>query len=176
MKRRKVCLVGSFAVGKTSLVRRFVEGIFSERYLTTVGVKIDQRAVECPSGPVTLMVWDIAGEEETTRLRTSYLRGAHGLVAVADATRAETLEQARSHLERAREEAPGAACVLLVNKWDLDESREVPAERIREGLPPGVAARTTSALTGAGVEEAFAALAAAMTGSGEEPDPSGETS
>ena len=61
MLQKKICMLGGFSVGKTSLVRRFVQSIFSETYLTTVGVKIDKKSVELPGKTVDLILWDLAG-------------------------------------------------------------------------------------------------------------------
>ena len=68
-------MLGSFAVGKTSLIRRFVESIYSEAYHTTVGVKIDKRVVRHNDSEVTLVLWDLYGEDEFQKMRWSYLRG-----------------------------------------------------------------------------------------------------
>ena len=158
MIKRKICLLGSFGVGKTSLVKRFVDGIFSERYLSTVGVKIDRRILEFDTGEVTLLVWDIAGEEEFQRFHASYLRGAHGVMAVADGTRAETLNQACGHLTRALEIAPRASSVFLLNKDDLESEWEID-ETVEDELDPGLPRWRTSAKTGDNVEQAFSTLA-----------------
>ena len=120
MLQRKVCLVGSFAVGKTSLLQRFVYSRFSEEYLTTVGVKIDRKIVPASGGSVSLILWDLAGEDEFQSLQTSYLRGASGFVVVIDSTRNETLQQSRTHLDYLDEEFPNAAKIILVNKTNLE--------------------------------------------------------
>ena len=91
MLQKKICMLGGFAVGKTSLVRRFVQSIFSETYLTTVGVKIDKKSVVLSDKTVDLILWDLAGEDDIGSFRLSYVRGASGLVLVADGTRAATL-------------------------------------------------------------------------------------
>ena len=85
--QKKICMVGSFAVGKTSLVARFVRGIFSEKYLTTVGVKIDKRTVAVDDRQVNLLLWDLYGEDDFQKLKLSYLRGASGYFLVVDPTR-----------------------------------------------------------------------------------------
>ena len=85
-QQKKVCMLGAFSVGKTSLVKRFVQSIFSETYLTTVGVKIDKKNVELSDRIVTLILWDLAGEDDIASLRMSYLRGSAGYVLVADGT------------------------------------------------------------------------------------------
>jgi len=80
-------MVGQFGVGKTSLVRRFVDSIFDERYLSTIGVKIDRKDVTIGSASVTLMLWDLAGEDDLAQLKVSHLRGASGYILVADGCR-----------------------------------------------------------------------------------------
>ena len=95
MLQKKVCVLGAFGVGKTSLIRRYVESIFSDAYLTTVGVKIDKKTLTVGTEPVTLILWDIAGEDEVTPIRMSYVRGAAGYFLVADGMRAETLDVAQ---------------------------------------------------------------------------------
>src|ERR1041385_1285654 len=90
--QRKICMLGGFGVGKTSLVKRYVESIFSETYLTTVGVKIDKKTVDLSDLIVNLILWDVAGEDDISSLRMSYLRGSAGYVLVADGTRPSTLE------------------------------------------------------------------------------------
>src|ERR1700675_4666549 len=90
MLQKKVCMIGSFSVGKTSLIQRFVSSIFSDRYLTTVGVKIDKKVVRVDGEDVTLVLWDLYGEDEFQKMRMSYLRGASGYLLVADGTRRAT--------------------------------------------------------------------------------------
>ncbi len=158
MLQKKVCVLGAFGVGKTSLVRRYVESIFSDAYLTTVGVKIDKKTVDVGQGSVTLVLWDVAGEDDSNAIRMSYLRGAAGYFLVADGTRAETLEVARAIRDRVTAEIGALPFLLLINKADLREDWEVtgPADEALEGA---VAVLATSAKTGEGVEEAFLELA-----------------
>jgi small GTP-binding protein len=156
--KQKICLLGASAVGKTSLVRRFVHSIFSADYLTTVGVTIEKKIVVRGARDVELVIWDLSGEDEFQRVRISYLEGASAYLLVVDGTRASTLATARA-LERAvtRELGP-IPFVLLLNKGDLVDRWEV---RLPIDDPLERAARRvlrTSAKTGAGVEQAFAAL------------------
>ena len=158
MLQRKVCVLGAFGVGKTSLVRRYVESIFSDAYLTTVGVKVDKKTVTVGAEPVTLVLWDIAGEDETTAIKMSYLRGAAGYLLVADGTRGETLDICHSIRSRVSAEIGPLPYVLLLNKADLQAEWELPAAA--DAAPPdAVALLRTSAKTGEGVEEAFEAIA-----------------
>ncbi len=79
MIQKKICMLGGYAVGKTSLVQRFVKGIFSEKYLTTVGVKIDKKVVQVGGREVSLILWDLHGEDDFQQVQMSYMRGGFGL-------------------------------------------------------------------------------------------------
>src|SRR5215470_13805196 len=100
MLQKKICMLGGFSVGKTSLVRRFVHSVFSETYLTTVGVKIDKKTVSLPDRVVNLILWDLAGEDDLNSFRMTNMRGAAGYMLVADGTRRSTLDVALSLRER----------------------------------------------------------------------------
>ena len=162
MLQKKVCIVGAFGVGKTSLVRRYVQSIFSDAYLTTVGVKIEKKVVSVGAEPVTLILWDIEGEDDVRSIRTSYLRGAAGYFLVVDVTRAETLDVARSKQARVTAEIGSVPFLFLLNKADLQENWEVPAQSFEELENAGLVVFRTSAKTGEGVEEAFQELAKRM--------------
>ncbi|SRR6266481_638124 len=94
MIQKKVCMVGTSGVGKTSLVAKFVHSMFSDKYLTTVGVKVDKKTVAVDGNEVMLMIWDLSGDDDYQRLQTSYLRGTSGYLLVADGTRQITLDHA----------------------------------------------------------------------------------
>jgi small GTP-binding protein len=157
----KVCLVGAFAVGKSSLARRFVSDVFSDQYLTTIGVRIEKRVLEVEGEPLRLAVWDIHGEDRFQSVDGLYLRGAAGIALVVDPTRAETAEVGADLSERARVAAPGAAQVLLLNKLDLVEDWSSDAEGAARAIQTEELHRV-SAKTGENVEEAFAALSRRM--------------
>jgi small GTP-binding protein len=157
--QKKICMLGAFSVGKTSLVKRFIQSVFSEAYLTTVGVKIDKKTVELPHRTVTLILWDLAGEDDISSLRMSYLRGAAGYVLVADGTRAATLEVALSLRRRVEADFGPLPFVLLLNKNDLHEGWAIGDEEIESLRQSGWWVRSTSARTGEGVDEAFGTLA-----------------
>lgn len=155
---RKICLLGDFGVGKTSLVSRYVRNTFSERYLTTVGVKVDSKEVELAHAPIKLVIWDIAGKSALDALNQTYLRGASGVMLVADGTREATLRSALYLLMQAKSLLQEPAAVLLVNKLDLVDRWEVlPAtlEELRQTLP----VFECSARTGDGIEAAFTEIA-----------------
>jgi small GTP-binding protein len=162
MLQKKVCVLGAFGVGKTTLVRRFVESIFSDTYLTTVGVKIDKKIVTVGAEAVTLVLWDIAGEDDTRSIRTSYVRGASGYFLVADGTRAETLEVASSIQARLTADIGRLPFLLLINKADLAEDWDIASQPVESLERDGWRVLRTSAKTGEGVEEAFQELATRM--------------
>jgi len=162
MTQKKICMLGGFAVGKTSLVSRFVTSIFSDKYLTTVGVKIDKKTVKVGADEVNLLLWDMYGQDEFQTVRESYLRGASGYLLVADGTRAATLDTART-LQRTAESVVGRVPFLLVlNKADLDAQWEIDDKALWKLAEHGWSVVRTSAKTGDGVEEAFTKLAEEM--------------
>ena len=165
MIQKKICMLGASAVGKTSLVSRFVRSIFSEKYHTTVGVKVDKKVVVLGEDQMDLLLWDLYGEDEFQKMRTSYLRGSSGYVLVVDGTRHETLEKAVVLQNRTEETLGKVPFVLVLNKTDLADKWEVDDTAIEELGKRGWPAFRTSAKTGEGVEQAFLALARRMAGS-----------
>ncbi len=158
MIQKKICLYGTFAVGKTSLVARFVQSIFSDKYHTTVGVKIDKKLVKSGDQDVTLVLWDLYGEDDFQSVHASYFRGASGYLLVADGTRVATVDRAVV-LQKNTDDAVGKLpFVFVLNKADLVEEWEVGDDRIAELAGEGWAILKTSAKTGHGVEEAFRLL------------------
>jgi small GTP-binding protein len=162
MLQKKVCMLGSFSVGKTSLVRRFVESIFSDAYQTSIGVKIEKKVVHSGNEDVTLVLWDIHGEDVYQKIHMSYLRGMSGYLLVVDGTRRQTLDDALALNERVIQEAGKVPIVLVFNKNDLAEKWEIDSVRESELTAAGWTIIRTSAKTGDSVEEVFAKLTAAM--------------
>lgn len=155
---RKICLVGASAVGKTSLVSRFVHGVFSERYLTTIGVKVDRKTVDLGEQHVDLVVWDLNGEDRFQALQIERLRGSAGYLLVADGTRRATLDEAAGLRQRIEEAHGALPYVVVLNKADLAADWDVPPDAA-DAFPDRIAIVRTSARTGQGVEDAFARLA-----------------
>jgi small GTP-binding protein len=159
MIQKKICMLGTFAVGKTSLVRRFVESIYSNKYHTTVGVKVDKKIVKVDSKEIALLLWDIEGTESEHDFRKSYLRGAAGYLLVVDGTRRDTLYKALALQSRAEETIGPVPFLMLMNKSDLADLWQID-KREREALEQrNWTVIDTSAKTGHGVEEAFLVLA-----------------
>ena len=163
--QKKVCLLGDFAVGKTSLVRRYVEGRFDDKYLSTIGVKISRKTVQRGADSLTLLLWDLAGGDDFRQVGTSYLRGAAGALLVCDLTRADTLPVILKYLEQLRALSPQAAMVLVGNKVDLTAERGLTEQAIQAVTTSHqIPYLLTSAKTGSNVEEAFQLLAERIKG------------
>ena len=159
MLQKKICMVGAFATGKTSLVAKFVYSIFSEKYQTTVGVKIDRKTLTVEEKELNLILWDLYGEDEFQKLRTSYLRGSSGYLLVVDGTRKSTLQTAFELQKRVENSIGKLPFILVLNKWDLQDEWEIDSESIQAIKNKGWTAIETSAKTGLNVEEIFHTLA-----------------
>jgi len=160
--QKKVCMLGGFAVGKTSLVKRFVTGQFSEKYHTTIGVKIDQKSQKVEDTDMLLVLWDVYGEDDFQKVRASYLQGSSGYLLVVDGTRIETVEVARQLHKLATQSMGSVPYVLVINKHDLQESWKIEPSMYEDLARNASVVLQSSAKTGEGVELAFAELARRM--------------
>ena len=153
-------MIGDFAVGKTSLARRFLTNVFNEDYITTVGVKIETRTVSVSeTDAVKLVVWDIAGADNLDALRSNYLLGAAGFLLVADGTRRTTLESA-FELKSAIESQIGTIpSRLVINKTDLRENWEITSADYARLAGLNTPLVETSAKSGEHVEAVFLDIA-----------------
>lgn len=163
--QKKVCMLGATSVGKTSLVRRFVESVFSEKYHATIGVKIDRKLVEVGDTTVSLLLWDLQGEDEIERVRLSYLRGASGFLYVVDGTRPETLDTVRTLRTLAEGTVGEVPSLLFLNKSDLTERWALDETAIAASGLGAIPAIRTSARTGDQVESGFQRLVQQMLSS-----------
>jgi small GTP-binding protein len=155
-------MLGSFAVGKTSLVKRFIKSIFSEEYLTTVGVKVDKKVVSVGEEDMSLLLWDLHGEDEFQKLRLSYLRGMSAYMLVVDSTRRLTLDHAILLQQNTEKTFGKLPFVLVLNKTDLSLDWDIERGAIESLEDEGWKIIRTSAKTGEGVEETFRYLAAQL--------------
>ncbi len=164
--QKKICLLGVFGVGKTSLVQQFIYNKFSESYLSTIGVKImkkDMPPVEGrDGGPVNLdfLIWDIEGVNQTWETPDNYYMGASGALVVADLLREETIKDMPKIIDRFKKVSPNSPIVLAGNKKDLLEEgskAEKAFSKIaeKENFPIFF----TSAKTNENVKESFVTLA-----------------
>jgi small GTP-binding protein len=119
MIRKKILLLGDFSVGKTSLVKRYVDGAFDDKYLTTIGVKISKKVVEIDGVECELLIWDVEGSTPSKKISLGYYRGASGAIFVTDITRRETIDNLQEHKDVFLSENPGAKYVTAYNKADM---------------------------------------------------------
>ena len=119
MIRKKILLLGDFSVGKTSLVRRYVDGSFADKYLTTIGVKISKKLCTIEGVECELLIWDVEGSTPSKKISLGYYRGASGAIFVTDVTRKETLENLQAHKDVFLTENPNATFVTAYNKADM---------------------------------------------------------
>ncbi|MGK7903307.1 MAG: Rab family GTPase [Hormoscilla sp.] len=159
---QKICLVGDYGVGKTSLIRRFVERQFSDEYLSNVGVKISRKTLELPQVNVRMLIWDLEGSTKFQAIVPTYLQGAMGAVIVADLSRRETLEGLADHIQRFLSINPEGLIIVSLNKADLFDPLEVAEllDRIQfKDQQQVLATYATSAKTGQDVDLIFETLA-----------------
>ncbi len=162
MIQKKICMVGAFATGKTSLVARFLKSIYSDIYQTTVGVKIDKKSVKLKEQEVNLILWDLHGEDEFQKVWMSYLRGSSGYFLVVDGTRRYTLERAFFLQKRVEDTIGKVPFILILNKSDITDEWEIDAAGMDELNNRSWTVIKASAKTGLGVEQAFTLLAEKM--------------
>lgn len=155
-------MLGSYGVGKTSLVRRFVESIFDDRYLTTVGVKIERKRVALADSEMDLIVWDLSGDDDLAQARPSHFRGVSGYILVADGGRRVTVERALAIQQRAASLTGPVPVVVALNKSDLKSTWEIDSSEVQQFAQRGWPCLETSAKTGLEVEDLFLTLAKNM--------------
>ena len=160
--KKKICMIGAPAVGKTSLVRRFVHNIFDDKYLTTIGVNISQKLcspVQTPgtqSVQYTFLVWDIEGTEDLGPKVKNYYLGASGALIVTDLSRKETVDVIPELVEGLRDVSPKVEIILVGNKLDLVKMDEKTIEDLAKITgSSGFHSFPTSAKSGQNVEAAF---------------------
>ncbi|MCB0099911.1 MAG: GTP-binding protein [Caldilineaceae bacterium] len=164
---KKVCLLGPFAVGKTSLVRRFIYNRFEDRYVSTIGVKVSRKIVMTPHNneiiELSIMLWDIAGADEVDELRRSYLNGVAGAILVCDLTRRETIDKMTAYAKAIHAITPQAPLVLAANKLDLMPERAISDQMLQNVAQQlGSSVHLVSAKTGDHVEALFKELASLL--------------
>lgn len=158
MIKLKICMIGAYAVGKTSLVERFVRSLYSDNYHTTIGVKIDKKVMSVDNTDVTCMLWDIAGEDEFYTVNNSYLRGMAGYFLVVDGTRPSSIEIASRIQERVELLFPDVPFLLIANKADLEQDWVLSDELLSDFSERSYDCLKTSAKSGENVENAFQLL------------------
>jgi small GTP-binding protein len=153
---KKVIMLGDLAVGKTSLVNRYVFNVFGDDYISTIGTKVVKKKLAYKDKNMILMIWDIAGETVFNHIRKAYFRGAEAGLVVADYTRRETLDNISDWVSAFQEITKNAPVMILINKSDLEEQRAFELEdAIKLAESYNTNALSTSAKSSDNVEEAF---------------------
>lgn len=156
---KNVCLLGAYRVGKTSLVRRFIDSLFDEKYHATIGVKVDKKVVRVGDREVKLMLYDVAGAEEHFTVPSTYVKKSAGYLLVIDGTRPETLDRALDLVAQIDRDVGRLPMVVVLNKTDLADQWRLDDAALAKLGPLGCPVLRGSAKTGEGVEQAFADLA-----------------
>ena len=116
---KKVVLVGHFGVGKSSLIKRFVQNTFSDSYIVTIGVHILKKEIKIDEMNLTLVIWDIEGKDDIQKVRSSYLLGTSGFIYVIDPTRCQTYDKFNEEVDFLKTTYPTSKIVSVSNKSDL---------------------------------------------------------
>ncbi|PTB83838.1 GTP-binding protein [Sulfurovum lithotrophicum] len=152
MIRKKILLLGDFSVGKTSLVRRYVDGAFDDKYLTTIGVKISKKLLTINGVECELLIWDVEGSTPSKKISLGYYRGASGAILVSDITRRDTVNGLEEHKTIFLSENPDSQFVVAYNKADA------LSEIAKENIQLDEDTFLTSAKDDSNVEELFVRL------------------
>lgn len=166
---KKICLLGDFAVGKTSMIRRYVDNQFSDEYLTTVGVKISRKIVDVKNSAgeqiaIQLIIWDLEGRSSFGDTATAYLQGASGAIIVGDLTRPDTLAKIEHHAQTFTTVNAKGTIIAACNKADLVAPSDLPPLPQFNGVARILETRLTSARRGDGINELFVTLASHLAG------------
>ncbi|NER96327.1 MAG: GTP-binding protein [Symploca sp. SIO1B1] len=158
-------MIGDFGVGKTSLIRRFVERQFSDQYLSTVGVKISRKTVELTESTtqkIQLLIWDLEGHTKFKAIAPSYLKGASGAIVVGDVTRQETIDNLPERAQLFLDVNPKGVMIFALNKYDLIDEEKLAKIPKFQDIEQVITTYSTSAKTGSHVDEIFQKLAYGM--------------
>ncbi len=162
--KRKICLLGDWGVGKTSLIRKFVLDIFEDKYIVTLGTKVTKKRIKFKVGngniiDLNLVIWDVMGQEQFKKIQTSAYQGTHGAIIVCDITRRDTLENLarwRNMLFKITKNVP---IIVLANKTDLKGQERFSLDELAMTAQKLNAKHfLTSAKTGQNVETAFKSI------------------
>jgi len=160
MISKKITLIGDFSTGKTSLIKRFVDNTFSDKYLTTIGVKVSKKVINIEQNILQVLIWDIEGGTPSKPINKTYLRGMHGSIIVADITREDTIESIKNYIDIAIEISSDIPIVIAINKCDMLESSSVDeVVKKLKTIYNEYEVFSVSAKSGKNVEELFISIA-----------------
>ena len=160
----KVLLLGNSDVGKSSLILRYVDQVWSDTFVPTIGVDFKVKTLEIDNKQIKMQIWDTAGQERFRNVISSYFRGSHGILLIYDITNRDSFKNLENWLTEIEKNASQNVLKILIgNKNDLVDDREIKTE---EGQAfanrNGMQFIETSAKMNTNVNEAFEALAKLM--------------
>ena len=160
----KVLLLGNSDVGKSSLILRYVDQVWSDTFVPTIGVDFKVKTLEIENKQIKMQIWDTAGQERFRNVISSYFRGSHGIFLIYDITNRDSFKNLENWLiEIEKNASQNVLKILIGNKSDLVDDREIKTE---EGQAfanrNGMKFMETSAKMNTNVNEAFETLAKLM--------------
>ncbi len=155
MINKKVIITGSFGVGKTSLFNQFIYKRFSDKYLTTIGVKVNKKVIEVEGKELSILLWDIAGEVSQDKVPNTYFLGAKGIIYVFDLSRPTTYQNLAENIEYLQKMVKHAVVKIVGNKKDKLSTEQLVEINAQLPMPLSI---MTSAKTGENVESLFQEL------------------
>jgi small GTP-binding protein len=165
--RKKICLLGEYAVGKTSLVRRYVNDVFDDLYILTIGVKVTSKEIliKEKSAKFTFAIWDIGGHLDPNDVPETYYINTAGAILVCDLTRRETLDKTKewAQMLHTSNSPDDTMLVLAINKSDCEPTfNEEEIKKVADELKAPYF--YTSAKTGQNVQNSFMSIASRLLG------------
>ena len=160
----KVLLIGNSDVGKSSLILRYVDQIWNDVFVPTIGVDFKVKSLQIDNKRVKMQIWDTSGQERFRNVISSYFKGAHGILLIYDITARDSFKELENWLgEVERNATPQVLKILIGNKCDLDEQRQITVDEGEAfAARNGMKFIETSAKNNTNVNEAFEALAKIM--------------
>ena len=167
----KVIILGDQAVGKTCILVKYTDKVFSASHIATIGIDFKTKTLCVENKVIRLQIWDTAGQERFRKLTQNYYKGAMGIILVFDCTKRSSFLNIKEWVESIKEHANSNSTILLVaNKTDMDSLREVSSEESRQlAEEMGVMHIETSAKNGQNIQEAFQLLASEILSQGHVP-------
>lgn len=157
----KLLIIGDSGVGKSCLLLRFSDDIFTDSFISTIGVDFKIRTIEIGGSKIKLQIWDTAGQERFRTITSSYYRGAHGIIVVYDVTEQKSFNNITKWLKEIDTFAgPTVQKLLVGNKCDLENERAVSTDQGKElAAKLNIPFVETSAKDSINVEQAFIKMA-----------------
>ena len=157
----KILTIGESGVGKTCILRRFVENKFLKNHLATIGIDFKTKNIEIDGTPIKLKIWDTAGQERFRNITNQYYKGADGIILVFDVTDQMSFEKIKEWMSqiKANTQADQIGLVLLGNKCDIEPRTISKNDGEELGKELGIEYYETSAMKGDGIAQAFEFLA-----------------